>query len=363
VTSDILINILNLRAKNIKIGKKTIGYQQPTYVIAEAGVNHNGNINIALEMIKKAELSGADAIKFQTFKAPQVCLPQTQTAQYQKNNTGRANQIDLLKKLELKDSDYPKLISKAKSLGIEFLSTPHGHIDSVKFLKNLGISAYKIGSGDITNIPLLKYLSKQNLPIILSTGMATIPEIKKALSCFKKNKQLAVLHCITAYPTPIEEANISAIFDLYKNFPEVLIGYSDHTICEEAILTAVSYGASIIETHFTLDKKLAGPDQKASFNPQELKNLISKIRIIEKIIGTGFKKPHAYELKTAEIVRKSITTYQQIKKGDLLSEKNLTIKRPSINGIPPDLWIKIIGKKAGKDIPKNVQLKKGDWVD
>lgn len=364
MTPEILLKIFKLKAKNIRIGNKPVGYRMPAYIIAEAGVNHNGDISTALEIINKAKEAGADAVKFQTFKASQVCLAQTQTTQYQQNNTGENDQVKLLKKLELKDEDYPQLISRAKSLGIDFLSTPHGHIDSVKFLQTLGIRAFKIGSGDLTNIPLLKYLSKQNLPIILSTGMATIDEIQKAVSCFDKERdQLAILHCVTDYPTPAQNANISSIFDLYHNFPNTVIGYSDHTIREEAILTAVSYGAAIIETHLTLDKSLPGPDQKASFEPKQLKNIIKKIRLTEKIMGEGFKKPNNIELHTAETVRKSITTIQKINKGDMFSEENLTIRRPAVNGVAPIFWEKIIGKKASRNIPKEIQIKTGDWID
>ena len=358
----VLQQILQLKAKDIKIGTKVVGYNHPLYFIAEAGVNHNGNVKLALKMIEAAQKAGADAVKFQTFKAEQVCLSNSPTPNYQKKDTCAATQWQILKSAELKESDYPILLKKAKKLKIDFLSTPHGHIESVKFLARIGVPAFKVGSGDITNWPLLIFLAKQDKPILLSTGIATLGEIKEAVQAIDKNGgQVIILHCNTNYPTPPKEANLAALFDLYRNFPDKLIGYSDHTVIAESCLTAVSFGARVIEAHFTLDKNLPGPDQKASFNPEELKDLIRRVRLTEKILGEGFKKPNKGELVMAPLVRKSITTIKNIKKGEFFSEKNLTIRRPEKGGLKPKYWDKIVGKKATRNISLNTQLKKGDW--
>ena len=362
MTPKILQDLLNFKAKDIKIGDKAIGYNQPLYFIAEAGVNHNGDIKLALKLIEEAKKCGADAIKFQTFKAEQVCLPNSPTPEYQKKNTGADNQWKLLRPLELEEKYYPILIKKAKQLKIDFLSTPHGHIDSVKFLKKIGIPAFKVGSGDITNLPLLSFLAKQDKPILLSTGTADLKEIKEAIEVIDKQKgKVIILHCNTNYPTPDKEANVSAILDLYRNFPDKLVGYSDHTVKTESLIAAAALGAVIIEAHFTLDKKLPGPDHKASFNPLELKNAIKMIRQTEKIIGDGYKKPTAGELKMAPMVRKSITTTKKIKKREKFTEKNLSIRRPEKGGIKPKFWNKIMGKKAVKNFSADIQLKKEDY--
>lgn len=362
MAAKILQDLLNLKAGDIKIGKKTIGYNCPVYFIAEAGVNHNGDIKLALKLIEEAKKCGADAVKFQTFRAEQVCLPTSPTPEYQKKNTGADNQWKLLRPLELEEKYYPVLIKKSKQLKIDFLSTPHGHIKSVEFLKKFQLPAFKIGSGDITNFPLLSFLAKQDKPILLSTGTADLKEIKEAIKVIDKQKgRVVILHCNTNYPTPDKEANVSAVLDLYRNFPDKLVGYSDHTIKTESLITATALGVSIIEAHFTLDKKLPGPDHKASFEPKELKNAIRMVRQTEKIIGKGYKKPTAGELKMAPMIRKSITTTKAIRKGEIFNKKNLTIRRPEIGGIKPKFWNKIAGKKAVRNLMANVQLKKGDW--
>jgi len=360
--SKIIRQVLLLKAKDVKIGNKIIGYDNPTYFIAEAGVNHNGKIELCLEMIEEAQKAGADAIKFQTFKASQVCLPKTATTSYQKKNTGRTNQQTLLKSLELNEKFYPVLQKKCQDLKIDFLSTPHGHIKSAKFLNKLNVPVFKISSADITNLPFLSYLANLKKLVLLSTGTVTLEEINQALTLFDKKKcPVVVMHCVTAYPTPAREANIGAILDLYRTFPDKLIGYSDHTVLPESLLMAAGFGASVLEAHFTLDKNLAGPDQKNSFNPNQLKKIIQKIHTIEKIIGSGFKIPGRSELINAPLVRKSITTTKSIKKGEFLNENNLTIRRPESGGVLPKFWWKIIGRKASKKLPADYQLKKGDW--
>lgn len=264
--------------------------------------------------------------------------------------------------MELKEKDYPFLIKKAKQLKIDFLSTPHGHLQSIDFLKKIKVPTFKIGSSDITDFSLLTAVAETGLPAILSTGQSTLKEISQAVEIFDKKKaSLVLLHCVSNYPTKLTEANLAAIIDMYRYFPDKLIGYSDHTIKPESLITAVAYGACIIETHFTLDKKLPGPDQKASFEPQELKKAINSVRKTEKLIGKGFKKPTKSELKYVLDDRRSITSLIDINKGEVFSEKNLICRRPEKGGLPPKYWFKIIGKKTIVDIPANVQLKKGDW--
>ena len=354
--------IIYPETRDIQIGNRAIGYRRPVYFIAEAGVNHNGDIKLALNLIKEAKKCGADAVKFQTFKAEQVCLPTSPTAQYQEKNTQKSNQWELLKPLELKEKDYPLLIKTAKKYKIDFLSTPHGHIESAKFLNRLNLPCFKVGSGDITNLPLLEFLAKTKKPIILSTGTANIKEIREAVQIVNKNKgKVIILHCHTDYPTQIKDANLGAIVDIMKNFPDKLIGYSDHTILEESLLSAVALGACVIEAHFTLDKNLPGPDQKTSFDPVQLKQAINKIRNLEQLMGSGRKIPTKKELQMAQMVRKSITTIKEIKKGEKFTEKNLSIRRPEKGGIKPKYWNKIIGKKSKRNIASDTQLKKGDW--
>ncbi|MBU1084736.1 N-acetylneuraminate synthase [Patescibacteria group bacterium] len=358
----VLRQILKTKETSIKVGKKSIGSGYPAYIITEAGVNHNGDINLAIKLIKAAARAGADAIKFQTFKAEQVTTRQSPTASYQKKNVGENNQWKLLHPLELKEKDYPKLIKECTKASIEFMSTPHGHIESAQLLDSM-VKVWKVGSGDLTNLPFLEYLGKTKKPIILSTGMATIKEIKEAVKIIEKtgNNKIVILQCTTNYPCPPEEANVSAVLDLMRNFPKYLIGFSDHTMGYEADLMAVGYGATVIEKHFTLDCNLPGPDQKNSLEPQELSEMVRKIRLVESLRGTGIKKPFQSELVIAEMARKSVISKKDIKKGQMITEKMLTIKRPAKGGLCPKEYWNILGKKAKRDIKADTQLKKGDF--
>jgi N,N'-diacetyllegionaminate synthase len=358
----ILKQVFKLTSNQLKIGRKVIGYDKPSYVIAEAGVNHNGDIKLAVELIKAAARAGADAVKFQTFKAEQVTTKKSPTASYQKANVGEDNQWKLLRPLELNEKDYPRLVRECKKAKIEFLSTPHGHIDSVRFLKPM-VKAFKIGSGDLVNLPFLEYVGKTGKPIILSTGMATIKETEEAVKVIEKtgNKQIIVLHCTTNYPCPVDEANVLAMLDFMRAFPKYLVGFSDHTIGVEAPMMSATLGAVMIEKHFTLDRTMPGPDQKNSVEPHELKEMIDKIRLVETLRGTGIKKPFKSELKIAEMARKVVIAQTDIVKGEKITDKMLTIKRPAKGGIHPREYWKIIGKKAKKNITADTQLKKGDF--
>jgi N,N'-diacetyllegionaminate synthase len=322
-----------------------------TFIIAEAGVNHNGSIEIAKKMIEVAKECGADAIKFQTFKAEQVISKYAPKAEYQKQTTGEIeSQLQMLKKLELSFDDFIVLKEYCDKLGIMFLSTPFD-FESIDFLNSLGLEIFKIPSGEITNLPYLEKIGKLRKKVILSTGMADLGEIEDALdiliSCGTKKENITVLHCNTEYPTPYEDVNLLAMLTIKEAF-KVKVGYSDHTLGIEIPIAAVALGASVIEKHFTLDKNMEGPDHKASLEPHELKAMIDAIRNIEKALGNGIKKPSKSELKNKDIARKSIVAKREIKKGEIFTEDNITVKRPG-NGISPMRWYEVLGKVAPRD--------------
>jgi len=322
------------------------------FIIAEAGVNHNGSIELAKKLIDVAVDVGADAVKFQTFKAKNLVSKNAQKAQYQKENmnVGDDSQFNMLKKLELDIETHIELISYSKSKNIIFLSTPFDH-DSIELLDDLGLEIFKIPSGEITNLPYLRHIGKLNKNVILSTGMADIGEIEDALDILAqagtKKENITVLHANTMYPTPMEDVNLKAMVTIGNTF-DVAFGYSDHTLGIEVDIAAVAMGASCIEKHFTLDKTMEGPDHKASLEPDELKTMVNAIRNIELALGSSVKKPSKSETPNIKIARKSIVANREIKKGDLLSEENLAIKRPG-NGINPIRWDEIIGSVAVKD--------------
>lgn len=321
------------------------------YIIAEAGVNHNGSIDLAKKLVDAASQAGVDAVKFQTFKAKNSVTKNAIRAKYQDINTGnKDSQYDMLKKLELSKEMHDELIKYCKSKNLTFLSSPFDH-DSIDLLDSLGLKIFKIPSGEITNLPYLQHLGKLNKKIILSTGMSNIEEIEKALYILTqsgtKKDNITVLHANTEYPTPMEDVNLRAMLTIGNKF-DISFGYSDHTIGIEISIAAVAIGARCIEKHITLDRGMEGPDHKASIEPDELSHMVSAIRNIEKALGSDIKQPSKSELLNIKIVRKSIVAKIPIKKGDFLSEKNLTVKRPG-NGISPMKWDEIIGTKAIKD--------------
>ena len=321
------------------------------FIIAEAGVNHNGSIEIAKKLIDVASASGVDAIKFQTFKARNLATKNSEKANYQKNTTDQnENQFAMLKKLELSKEMHNELINYSKKKKIKFLSSPFDH-DSIELLKDLGLEVFKIPSGEITNLPYLRKIGKLNKQIILSTGMSNLDEVKNALDILVNSgtnkKNIIVLHANTEYPTPIKDVNLKAMVTI-GNELNVDFGYSDHTLGIEVDIAAVALGATCIEKHFTLDCNMKGPDHKASLEPQELKAMVAAIRNIELALGNGIKKPSKSEIQNIKIVRKSIVAKTQIQKGDILNENNLTVKRPG-NGINPMKWDEIIDTRATKD--------------
>lgn len=327
-----------------------------TYIIAEAGVNHNGDINLAQKMIWEAKQAGVDAIKFQTFVSKNLVSSFAPKAEYQKKFTNiNETQLEMLEKLELSFQDFVVLKDYAKELSIDFLSTPFDN-ESIDFLSTLHMKCWKIPSGEITNLPYLIKLEQTKIPVILSTGMCNLSDIEKALFVFKdyKRDDIILLHCNTEYPTPYEDVNLQAMKTLHDKFG-VKIGYSDHTVGIEVAIAAVALGACIIEKHFTLDKSMQGPDHMASLNPIELKAMVNAIRHIEQSIGDGKKEPTRSEEKNKNIARKSIVAKGIISKGTVFTEENLTSKRPG-DGISPMEWFQIIGKTAQRDYEKDEKI-------
>ncbi len=323
-----------------------------TIIIAEAGVNHNGNINLAKKLVDTAFEAGVDYVKFQTFKAENLVSKSAQKATYQQENTNNSeSQFTMLKKLELSNADHYELIQYCKSKPIKFLSTAFD-LDSIDFLVKIGIKIGKIPSGEITNLPYLRKSAQRFERIIMSTGMANLEEIEAALNVLLlaglAKESIAILHCNTQYPTPMADVNLLAMNQLKEKFG-VAIGYSDHTLGIEIPIAAVALGATIIEKHFTLDKTLPGPDHKASLEPTELSAMVTAIRNIEKAIsGSGIKEMTESESKNKAIARKSILAEKSIKKGEIFTENNITVKRPGA-GLSPMLWDKVLGQVAKKD--------------
>lgn len=323
-----------------------------TLIIAEAGVNHNGSLEIAKEMINTAVEAGADAVKFQTFRAEQFVSKYAQKAEYQNKATGvDESQLEMIKKLELDATAHRILIAYCKKKNIRFISSPFD-FESIDLLNELGLEIFKIPSGEITNLPYLRKIGILKKKLIISTGMADLGEVGAALDVLTragtKLKDVTVLHCNTEYPTPVEDVNLKAMLTIKSSFPEVHVGYSDHTLSIEIPIAAVAMGASVIEKHFTLDRNMAGPDHRASLEPDELKAMVTAIRYIEKAFGNGIKRPSPSELKNRPVARKSIVAARDIHKGELLTEHNLTVKRPG-TGISPMRWDAVIGKKAKKN--------------
>tara|TARA_B100000519_G_scaffold196672_1_gene203342 strand:+ start:1884 stop:2894 length:1011 start_codon:yes stop_codon:yes gene_type:complete len=322
-----------------------------TLIIAEAGVNHNGSIEFAKRLIDVAAKAKADYVKFQTFKAETLVTQAAEKAEYQKGIMGvNESQFEMIKKLELDKQDHEELINYCSKKNIKFLSAAFD-IESVMLLHELEINIYKIPSGEITNLPYLRHIGGLGRPVIMSTGMATLNEVRMAMKVLLnsglKKEELTILHCNTEYPTPMEDVNLNAMITM-QNKLGVKIGYSDHTLGIEVPVAAVALGATVIEKHFTLDRTLSGPDHAASLEPEELEAMVVSIRNIEKVMGNGVKKPSYSELKNIAIARKSIVAKKNIQKGETFSESNLTVKRPG-KGISPMQWDKVLGMSADKN--------------
>jgi N,N'-diacetyllegionaminate synthase len=323
-----------------------------TFIIAEAGVNHNGSLELARKLIDVAVEAGADAVKFQTFKAEKVVTLSAVKAEYQKQATdANESQLDMIRRLELDPLAHGALFQYCKQKSIQFLSSPFD-LESIDLLYSLGLEIFKIPSGEITNLPYLRKIGALKKKIILSTGMADLGEIEDALDVLMEagmvREDITVLHCNTEYPTPFEDVNLRAMLTIKAVFPSIQVGYSDHTPGIEVPIAAVAMGAKVIEKHFTLDKNMKGPDHKASLEPNELKAMVKAIRNIEIALGSGIKKSSPSELKNMTIARKSIVAARNICKGEAFTEENLTVKRPE-TGINPMRWDEMIGRMANKD--------------
>lgn len=326
-----------------------------TLIIAEAGVNHNGDIDLALELVRRAARAGADLVKFQTFQTGRSIARHAPKADYQKQTTGvTESQYEMVRKLELSADDHRRLLAECRRCGIGFFSTAFDR-DSHDLLIRLGVDRVKVPSGELTNLPLLRHMTREGLPVILSTGMATLGEIETALGIIEANgtprKRITILHCTTEYPAPMHEVNLRAMQTLSAAFGTA-VGYSDHTEGIEVPIAAVALGATIIEKHFTLDRSMPGPDHRASIDPDQFAAMASAIRNIEAALGDGIKAPTASELRNRLIARKSIVAARPIRAGETFDESNLDTKRPG-TGLSPTQWDEVVGRVAKRDFAED----------
>lgn len=359
VERDTVKNMQNDMQKKIpliSIGNKKIGEGEPCFIIAEAGVNHNGDLTLARKLIDVACESGADAIKFQTFKTSHLVTRDAEKADYQKKNSGSGTtQFEMLKKLELSRKDFTSLSAYAKTKGILFLSTAFDE-ESVDLLIRLGVPAFKIPSGEITNVPCLEKIARQKKPVILSTGMSTLEEVRDAVLCLQEHgcREIILLHCTTSYPAPPESVNLRVLDTLRMEF-HLPVGYSDHTEGILVPVAAAARGACVIEKHITLDRTLTGPDHAASIEPAVLKEMIVAIRQVELALGSHEKKPDACEIRNRDVVRKSVVAREDIPRGTVLLESMLTLKRPG-TGIEPRFLKSLVGKRVKTTIEKDTLI-------
>ena len=334
-----------------------INFKNSTFIIAEIGVNHNGSVELARKMIKSASSCGVDAVKFQTFVSEDLVTKNAKTAKYQEENANEHSQLEMLKKLELSFDDFYELKKYAEECGLIFLSSPFD-IKSVDLLERLNVNLYKLGSGELNNFELIDYVLKTNKPLIISTGMASLDEIKETYDYIGNKNNLVILHCITGYPTAFEEANLNFIKTLQEKF-DVPIGFSDHSLGIELPIAAVALGACVVEKHFTLDKTLEGPDHKASLNPDEFKAMVSAIRNVEVAMGDGIRKFSENENEIKKVARKSIILNNDIKKGAIVEREMLSIKRPG-TGIASKYINDVVGKTVNRNLKSGHVLK---WND
>ena len=346
---------------SISIAHKTIGPGHPCLVIAEAGVNHNGDTALAYQLIDAAAEAGVDVVKFQTFKAEKLVTASARMAGYQIANTeSERSQFEMLKGLELPYAEHRGLKEYAESKGLIFLSTPFDE-GAIDFLADLGVAFFKVGSGDLTNIPYLRRMGSKGLPIVISTGMASMAEAEEAVQTIRNtgNDQIVVLHCTTNYPCPESEVNLRAMHELGAHLG-LMAGYSDHTQGIEVPVVAVAAGALVIEKHYTLDRTMEGPDHKASLEPGELQEMVRRIRHTEMLLGDGKKRPLASELEISKVARKSVVAAQDIPAGVLITPEMLCIKRPG-TGLHPREYDRVIGKLSLRAMPADHLLEEGDF--
>lgn len=340
----------------INIAGRMVGPGHPCFIVAEAGVNHNGDLDMALRLVDIAVQAGADAVKFQTFKANRLVTPEAPKALYQQATTSTAeSQLDMLRRLELTVEAHRTLQAHCRKKNIVFMSTPFDET-SVKLLDSLNVPVFKVPSGEITNLPFLSYLARRGRPMIISTGMSSLREVKAAVTAIKEtgNNEFVLLHCVSNYPAAPEDANLRAMDTLARTF-RVPVGYSDHTTGNEVALAAVARGACVIEKHFTVDRKLPGPDHKASIEPRNLAALVKGIRTVEAALGHGRKESVPNEADTAAVARKSLVTARDLAAGTVLTAEMLAIKRPG-TGLPPSMLSKVIRRRLRNAVPKGTLL-------
>jgi N,N'-diacetyllegionaminate synthase len=345
----------------LEIPGRKIGPGQPCFVVAEVGVNHNGSEELACRMVDLAAEAGADAVKFQTFRADRLASSEAPKAPYQMANGPSGElQLGMLRRLELPEDAHRRLQSRCRERGVLFLSTPFEE-DSADFLDGLGVPLFKMASGEITNLPFLAHVARKGKPMIVSTGMSTLEEVGAAIGTIRAegNEKTALLHCVSRYPADPAEANLRAMATLEKTF-SVPIGFSDHTLGIEVALAAVALGACIIEKHLTLDRKMPGPDHQASLEPGELRDLVQKVRIVESALGDGSKRPVPAETATAAVARKSLVAARDIAEGTVLIRELVDIRRPG-TGLSPGQMSDILGKRALRSLPKGTLLRQEDF--
>jgi len=340
---------------SIDLAGSKIGRGHPCFVIAEAGVNHNGDLEAAKRLVSAAAEAGTDAVKFQTFRASSLVLETAPKARYQEESTGRGSQWEMLRRLELDETAFEELKACCREAGILFLSSAFDE-NGIDFLERLGVAGFKLGSGELTNDSLLRYAARKGKPLILSTGMATLEEVDKAVRIVRESgsQEIVLLHCVSSYPARPEDANLRAMETLRRAF-DVPVGFSDHTTGTEVALAAAAVGAAVIEKHFTLDRTLPGPDHKASLEPDELKALISSIRNVGLALGHGRKEPVPAEEETARAARRSIVAAEDIPFGSVIRKDALICLRPG-TGLAPAMKARLVGRRAKTDIPAGTLL-------
>lgn len=341
----------------MRIAERRIGSPEPCFLIAEAGVNHNGDMKMAHELIEKARDVGADAVKFQTFRAEKVVVQEADKAEYQKKVTGEEeSQYEMLKKLELKGEDFQDLKEKCRKEGLAFLSTPYNFEDA-DLLEDIGVEAFKVASGQLVELPFLEHLAKKKRPILLSTGMADLAEVYEAVETIRNagNEEILLLQCTTNYPSDIADANVRAMRTMADAL-DLMPGYSDHVPSDHASYAAVAMGAVAIEKHFTLDRELPGPDHKASLDPEGFEAFVQGVRRVEKAMGSSVKRPTEAERKNTEGMRRSIVVDRDMKKGETLKRSDLAFKRPAV-GIQPKLLDEVLGRELLVDLSRDQALR------
>ena len=349
-------------SNSFQIANKEISSSSSPYVIAEVGINHNGCIDTALEMVEIAKLSGADAVKFQTFKATEFCGGREQLFRYfSQGQEVTESMLDMFQRFELADDDWAKIRARSIEIGIDFFSSPQNASD-LDLLLSVGVPAIKIGSDDLSNLPLIKYYASKKLPLILSSGMADLAEVHQALEAagWLQGNLVAMLVCTSQYPTPALDVNIKRVKTLQDAFPSLLVGFSDHTQGNDAAIMAVSLGAKIFEKHFTLSHDLAGPDHWFSLSPTELKSWVESIHQAHLMLGTGIVSPTLDEMKMRRIARRSILALRNIEPGEIIDDQSIGLRRPG-NGLSPALFESILGTKALRPIKNGDFIELGDF--